>query len=153
MIYVPTGIDDPNLAPTSSKAAVQSLVDFTQGLKCASKYAGRTIARNSCDNDWYYDMDLRFSQELPGPATLVGREDSIELYAMVDNFLNMLNSKWNTFRRREFAGRQDVANLSGIDAQGRYIVSGYTGGSFDIDNEVKRSSSLWRLKVGVSYKF
>ena len=43
--------------------------------------------------------------------------------------------------------------ISGVDAQGRYIVTGFTGGSFDADNEIKNSSSLWRLKVGISYDF
>ena len=98
-------------------------------------------------------MDLRFSQQLPGAGRLIGVKDTIEVYAMVDNFLNLLSNKWNVFRRRNFAGVQDVASISGVDSAGRYIISGYTGGSFELDNEVKNNSSLWRLKFGASYKF
>ena len=88
---------------------------------------GRTIRRNTCSNDWYYDLDLSFSQELPGPLQLFGVDnavDRIKLYAMFDNFLNFLDSGWNIQRRRNFAGLQDVASISGVDAQGRYIITG-----------------------------
>ena len=155
LLYVPTGIDDPNLSPSSNPAAVAALVDFVDDLKCAREARGRTIERNTCSNDWYYDMDLRLSQELPGAGRLIGVNDTIEVFAVMDNFLNWVDDKWNVFRRRNFAGVQDVADLGtgGVDAQGRYIISSFTGGSFDLDNEIKNSSSLYRIKVGISYKF
>jgi hypothetical protein len=106
-------------------------------------------------------MDLSFSQEIPGPGRLFGRDDKLRLYATVDNFLNMLDSSWNVQTRRNFAGLQDVASISGVDAQGRYIITSAaaiqpdaTGlSSFDTDNFVNVSSSAWRIKVGVSYDF
>jgi hypothetical protein len=153
LLYVPTGISDPNLAPTSNAAAVQSLVDFVNGLDCAKKYAGRTIPRNTCENDWYYDMDLSFSQEIPGPGSFFGKNDKIRLYATMDNFLNFLKDDWNVQRRRNFAGLQDVARTSGVDSAGRYIITPFTGTGFAADNQINFSSSVWRLKVGVSYEF
>ena len=72
----------------------------------------------------------------------------------MDNFLNFLDKDWNVQRRRDFAGRQDIATVSGVDAQGRYIFTSAAGlNSFDADNLVNISSSVWRLKVGVSYEF
>lgn len=153
LLYVPSGPNDPNIAPTSNAAAVQSLLDFTSNLDCARDYRGRTIERNTCRNDWFYDLDLRFSQELPGPGRLIGRDDRIEVYGMIDNFLNLLDQDWNVQRRRNFAGLQDVARVTGIDSQGRYIISQFTGDSFESDNIVRPSQSLWRMKVGVSYRF
>ena len=154
LIYVPTGITDPNLAPTSNATAVQNLVNFVNGLDCAKKYAGRTIPRNTCSNDWYLDLDLSFSQEIPGPGKILfGRSDKIRLYATIDNFLNMLDGSWNVQKRRNFAGLQDVATVSGIDSAGRYIVAPFTGASFAADNQINFSSSVWRIKVGVSYDF
>ncbi|MCY7339835.1 MAG: TonB-dependent receptor [Sphingomonas bacterium] len=153
LLYVPTGPTDPNLSPSSNAAAVASLNTFVDGLKCAREARGTTIKRNTCNNDWYYDMDLRISQQLPGAGRLIGVKDTIEVYAMVDNFLNVLSNKWNVFRRRSSVGVQDVASISGLDSAGRYIISGYTGGSFDTDNEIKNNASLWRLKFGASYKF
>ena len=165
LVYLPTGVSDPNISPTSNMAAVQTLSDFASGLGCAKGYLGRTIRRNTCTNDWYYDLDLRFSQELPGPGRLMGSprgmNDKITVYAMFDNFLNLLNDKWNIQRRRNFAGLQDIASVSGIDANGRYIISSaapLVAGSdgltdYQRDNFINVSSSVWRLKVGVSYEF
>ena len=165
LVYIPTGTNDPNISPTSNMAAVQQLTDFARGLGCAKKYLGRSIKRNTCSNDWYYDLDLRFSQELPGPGRLLGSphglKDKITVYAMFDNFLNFLSDGWNIQHRREFNGLQDVANISGVDSQGRYIISaadqlnvgsdGLTG--FQRDEFINVSSSVWRVKLGVSYEF
>ena len=167
LIYIPTGTTDPNIAPTSNMTAVTDLVNFANSLGCARKYIGRTVPRNSCTNEWYYDMDLRFSQELPGFSRVTGiggARDSIRLYASVDNFLNLLKDSWNVQYRRQFAGLQAIGNSSGVDSQGRYIITalsgtlqpGYTNLSqqrFDTDRFINFSGSVWRLKVGVSYQF
>ncbi len=154
LAYIPTGATDPNVSPLSTAGVAQAVADFASGLGCAKKYMGQTIARNTCSNDWYFDVDLSFSQELPGPGNLFGRKDKIKLYATMDNFLNFLDKDWNVQRRRDFAGRQDIATVSGVDADGKYIFTSAAGlNSFDADNLVNISSSIWRLKVGVSYEF
>lgn len=156
LAYLPTGISDPNISPSSNMTAVQNLADFVSGLSCAKKYVGQTIARNTCSNDWYFDMDLSFSQEIPGPGHLFGKKDKLKLYATMDNFLNFLDDDWNVQRRRNFSGLQDIASLStaGVDAQGRYIITGFNGAAdYAADNGINVSSSVWRLKVGVSYEF
>jgi Carboxypeptidase regulatory-like domain/TonB dependent receptor len=149
LLYIPTGVTDPNLSPTSTPAAVQSLVDYVGALDCAKKYAGRTIERNTCENDWYLDLDLNFSQELPGPLK---NGDSFRLSVTFDNFLNFLDDDWNVFRRRDFEGLVNVVNVPSnpVDAQGRYIISSFAP---DDAEQVQTSSSLWRLKVGISYRF
>ncbi len=154
LVYLPSSITDPNLSPSSNMAEVQKLVDFANGLKCARDYLGRTIERNTCSNDWYFDLDLSLSQEIPGPGRLFGVEDRLKLFASFDNFLNFLDSDWNVQHRRDFGGRQDIATTTGVDAQGRYIITSAAGlNSFDSDNGVNVSSSVWRVKVGVSYDF
>ena len=166
LLYIPTGMNDPNISPSTSAAgmaAVQRLVDFTSDLGCAKKYIGQTIPRNTCSNDWYYDLDLSLSQEIPGPGSLFGvAEDRVKLFATFDNFLNFLDDDWNVQRRRQFSGLQDITTLTNIDAQGRYIFgaadnltvnpdTGLTG--YQADNQVNISSSVWRVKVGISYEF
>jgi hypothetical protein len=161
LIYIPTGITDPNIAPTSNMTAVADLASFASTLDCARKYIGQTVPRNSCTNEWYYDLDLRFSQELPGFSRVTGiggARDSIRLYATVDNFLNLLKDSWNVQYRRQFAGLQAIGNSSGVDAQGRYVITALPGGltsqqRFDQDRFINFSGSVWRLKVGVSYQF
>ena len=41
----------------------------------------------------------------------------------MDNFLNFLDKVWNVQRRRDFAGRQDIATVSGVDGKGRVTCS------------------------------
>ena len=77
----------------------------------------------------------------------------------------LIDSDWNIQRRRNFAGLQDVASLAsgnaGVDAQGRYVITGFNGPAnvngvlvpdFENDNFINVSSSVWRIKVGVSYE-
>ena len=161
LVYLPTGVNDPNVSPTSNMAAVADFAAWAAGESCAKKYLGRSIPRNTCEGDWYYDLDLSFSQEIPGPGALFGiRDDKLKLYATMDNFLNFLDDGWNVQRRRDFSGLQDVASTttvrdgSPVDAQGRYIISGFNGAdAIANDNQINFSSSVWRLKVGISYDF
>ena len=151
--------NDPNMSPTSNMAAVQQLVDFASTLSCAKKYLGQSIPRNTCTNDWYNDLDLRFSQELPGPGapawTSDGMQDKLTAYVMFDNFLNMLNKNWNVQHRRQFAGLQEIAgSTGGVDANGKYIVTSFLGTTkFNNDNFINVSGSVWRIKVGLQYDF
>ncbi|RHW16797.1 TonB-dependent receptor [Sphingomonas gilva] len=149
LLYIPTGVDDPNLSDSSNDDAVADFVSYVDGLECAREAKGRIIERNTCTNDWYYDLDLNFSQELPGP--LPG--DSIKLTVLFDNFLNFLNSDWNVRRTRNFAGLVNVVSPpsgSPVDSEGKYIINSFQP---DDANDITSSASLWRLKFGVSYQF
>jgi carboxypeptidase family protein/TonB-dependent receptor-like protein len=154
LLYLPSGPADPNISPTSNMAAVQDLVDYAKGLKCARKYLGTSVPRNTCTNDWYNDVDLSLSQEIPGPGHFFGFEDKLKLFFTMDNFLNFLDKDWNVQHRRNFFGVQDIAQTTGVDPQGRYIISGFSGvDSIAADNGINYSSSVWRAKIGLSYDF
>lgn len=161
LLYIPTGASDPNVSPSSTAGVAQRVADFAAGLKCARPYIGQSIPRNTCTNDWYNDVDLSFSQELPGPGRFFGFEDKLKLFITMDNFLNFLDDGWNINHRRNFFGVQDIARVSGVDAQGRYIFQDANAlnlnadgrNSFFTDNNVNVSSSVWRAKIGISYDF
>ena len=159
LAYIPTGPSDPNVVYTGTaaqqadKAAAYDALINAIG-DCATKFRGQSIARNTCDNDWYFDLDLSFSQELPGPGRFFGADDKLRVYAMFDNFLNLLDSDWNVQRRRNFAGLQDIAQVSTVDSAGRYVISNVASlADYNADNQINVSSSVWRIKVGVSYDF
>jgi len=170
LLYIPTGINDPNLSvrPTAAlqavqDTAVQSLLGYLNNGDLSStdsdgnpqnnvfgkcKFAaGQSISRNSCRNDWVFDLDMRFSQEIPGPGRIFGVKDKIELFADFDNVLNMLDSSWNTFN--PVNSLVDLVD-GGVDAQGRYIITGFNP---DDNNNVGFSSSIWRVQLGVRYEF
>ncbi len=155
LLYIPTGINDPNLSPlsTATAADVDSLLNVISGLNC-SFTPGQSIRRNSCRNDWVFDMDLRLSQEIPGPGRLFGVEDRIELFADFDNFLNFIDPDWNVFRNRDDEdGLVNLIGTSGVDADGRYILDSLEDQTPDDQETLRFSSSVWRIQLGVRYEF
>ncbi|OAO04076.1 hypothetical protein A8B75_08405 [Sphingomonadales bacterium EhC05] len=151
LLYIPTGVNDPNLSPSSDAAAVQSLLNYVAGTNCGFT-AGQTIRRNTCTEDWVFDMDLRISQEIPGPGRLFGVEDKIEIFADVDNFLNVLNNGWNTVAPRGVFGDGQLVDVvdGNVDGDGRYIISGFNP---DDEPNISTTGSAWRVQLGVRYEF
>lgn len=148
LLYVPTGVNDPNLAPTSNAAAVAELDSFISATKCLNDFRGQTVPRNTCRNPWFYDLDLRFSQEIPGPMKAFGlRDDKIRLFVDFDNFLNFIDDGSNVSRRFSYS---EAVVRADVDAQGRYVYSSFLGLR---DPFVGTSSSLWKIQLGVSYDF
>ena len=151
LLYIPTGVNDPNISPLSDATAVDSLLNYLAtsevGEACDFEL-GQSIARNTCRNDWHYDLDLRFSQELPFIGSLTGIvEDRVELFVDFENFLNLIDSGANIRRTRsQFIDLVD----GGVDDQGRYIISGFNP---DDDNDISISSSAWRIQLGARYEF
>ena len=165
LLYIPTGVDDPNLsdfsdisdaglraqAISAQSAAVTSLLDYLGtsdvGAEC-SFTTGQSIRRNTCRNEWTYDLDLRLSQELPFIGSFTGiADDKIELFADFDNFLNFIDDGANISRSRD-----DFVDLvdGGVDDQGRYILTGFNP---DDVSDVSTTSSIWRIQLGVRYEF
>ena len=152
LLYIPTGVNDPNVSPSSDAAAVSSLLDYVNNVNTDCSFTpGATIERNTCRNDWHVDLDLRISQEIPFIGSLTGiKDDRVEFFADIDNFLNLVDSGSNILRSRGgFAGLVDVVD-GGVDDEGRYIISGFNP---DDDNDIAFSASTWRIQVGIRYEF
>ncbi|QJB68740.1 TonB-dependent receptor [Parasphingorhabdus halotolerans] len=157
LLYVPTGPTDPNVvyvnnvvngAVVQTAAQAQAGLDaYINGDKCLSRNRGMSIARNSCRNDWFFDLDMRISQDLPGPGRLFGVEDKIQLFADFNNLLNLIDSGANLFRSRNYT---TPLITGGVDNQGRYVLKGF---SPDDTNFQNFSASLWRIQLGVRYEF
>ncbi|MCM8557233.1 TonB-dependent receptor [Sphingomicrobium sediminis] len=148
LAYIPTGIDDPNLSPFSDDDAVSDFLNFLDDTNC--EYTpGTSIAANTCRNPWFFDMDLRLAQEVPGPGRLFGVDDRIELYVTMDNFLNFIDGNWNELRTYG-TGRGMIEG--GVDDDGLYVIERFN--SFrDEEPDVRVTSSTWRLKIGARYEF
>jgi carboxypeptidase family protein len=153
LLYIPSGPNDPNISPLSVQSEVLELINFANNFNCSREAIGTTIRRNTCREDWTYDMDMRISQELPGPGSWFGiADDRFEIFADVDNFLNLLNSSWNTFKTRGQFGDGQVVDVvdGGVDDQGRYIISDFNP---DFEQQVSTSASAWRIQIGARYSF
>ncbi len=155
LLYIPANTMDPNVSPLSDPGAIRALIDYFQNdptgqeiVEECSIVAGTSQLRNACRNEWSYDLDLRFSQELPFLGSLTGLvQDRVELFADFDNFLNFIDDGANIVRSRtEFLDLVD----GGVDDEGRYIISGFNP---DDNQFISTTSSIWRIQVGVRYEF
>ena len=191
LLYVPTGVNDPNLTDFSGQGftdtqvaafqaaqaeAVQDTIDYVESSGCDYE-PGETIRRNTCRNDWFFDMDLRISQEIPFLGSLTGVvDDRIEIFADFANFLNLIDSSANILRSRGgFNGlvdvvdagiaisdpdfvddlndpddRPDTLRVGGVDDQGRYVLGGFNP---DDQNFIAINPSAWRIQIGARYEF
>ncbi|MEP3049826.1 MAG: TonB-dependent receptor [Erythrobacter sp.] len=158
LAYIPTGIGDPNLSPLSDPAAVTAFLDalntgegIVSDLNCDFT-PGQTVTRNSCRNDWTFDLDLRISQEFPFIGSLTGvKQDSIELFVDFDNFLNLFDSNFNAQRiLGGFDGRVDLVDGS-FDDEGRYVITNFN--DFAGTANTLESSTAWRIQIGARYEF
>ncbi len=155
--YIPTGLNDPNISPLSNQAALQAYVNALNGQGIISELncqftPGQTIGRNTCRNPWTFDMDFRFSQELPFLGKVTGiTQDKIELYVDVANALNLIDENWNAVRT--LGGfEQRVALVQGaFDPQGRYVISNFNANQGRADTA--EGATAWRIQFGVRYEF
>ncbi|MEL7317877.1 MAG: hypothetical protein AAFN04_04465, partial [Pseudomonadota bacterium] len=152
LLYIPTGVNDPNVSPLSDPEAVQEVLNYVGGTTCDFD-PGETIERNSCFNDWHFDMDLRIAQELPFIGSATGLvEDRVEIFADFANILNMFDSSWNILRSRGgFNGLVDVIDGE-LDDQGRYVFRS-SGFRPDDQNQIAINASAWRIQIGARYEF
>ncbi|WP_298307881.1 TonB-dependent receptor [uncultured Erythrobacter sp.] len=169
LLYVPTGVDDPLLSPNSDPAAVTRLISVLNGtdptlatnINCDFT-PGEIIERNSCRNPWFFDMDLRFSQELPFIGSLTGiKDDRLEVFADIDNFLNLLGSDGN--QRGGFGGFDGRVTLTDLefDDTGLLVIDNFDEGDLvliddptgDDNGFTSISNSIWRIQLGVRYEF
>jgi len=147
LAYIPTGITDPVLAPTSNPGAVAALVDFINGNSSLRDAAGSIIDRNSENDPWRTRFDIRIAQEFPG----LRANDRTEAFVVVRNVGNLLNDEWGVLREHGFPGSAQLYGISGIDAQGRLVVNSFNP-TVDLAQPIN-SASLWQVRLGVKYKF
>lgn len=157
LFYVPTGPDDP-LIDISGLSAADTTAFFnfleTSGL---SEYAGQVSPRNAFEQPWSTDLDLRFQQDIPTPF----EGHKLEFFLDFENFLNFLGDGNNIQR---FADNGAIAEgvpvAPAAIANGQYVFTRFNPGggdssdfNFDPINDRDVDDSVWRIQVGLRYKF
>ncbi len=157
LFYVPTGPSDPLIDITGLSASdTTAFFSFleTSGL---SEYAGQIAPRNEFEQPWSTDLDLRFQQDIPTPF----EGHKMEVFLDFENFLNFLGDGNNVQR---FADNGSVAEAVPVApaaiVNGQYVFTRFNpGGSsstnfgFDPINDRDVDDSVWRIQVGIRYKF
>lgn len=149
LIHVPTGLSDPlydfsQLAPGDA----QDLMDFIarSGL---SAYAGGIAPKNGFNSPWSTDLDLRFQQDIR-----LWNDHALSIFFDIENALNLFfGDDENIF---QYANTGDVEEgvrvlevLGDTNNLNQFVVNRWyeEGVNFDVDD------SIWRLQLGVRYRF
>ena len=147
LLYIPTGESDP-------------LVNFAEGFDTAGFFQfireqgledqmGQIIDRSSLEQPWSTDIDLKFTQEIPGFTST----DKFELSIDFENVLNFFNNSWG---RQNYIRPGDVGEavpvLGATISDGVYTYSGFNADTvFRTQTDVE--DTLWRIQVGLKYRF
>jgi len=106
---------------------------------------GGILSRNSLKSDDYWDLDLRFTQELPG----FFERDGFRLILDVENALNLIDSSWNSLNQIGFEYNLPMVQTT-INDQGQYVFENF------LQPNTQRFStfpSVWQVQVGITYDF
>jgi hypothetical protein len=160
LLYVPTvGDTKVSFDTTASEAAFNTLVN-TLGLE---KYRGRIVPKNSQTSPNFNKVDLHFGQELPLPIVSGAK---FELFADIENVLNLLNREWGALRQVQFPYNAALVRVTCLTAAAPTGTAGtaatstsqacaqYRYSTVAAPNEVLQTrQSLYGIRVGARIKF
>ncbi|KGQ18631.1 Oar protein [Lysobacter dokdonensis DS-58] len=141
----------------TSQASIDSFFAYIANNDQLVRQQGSIFDRNEGRAPWVNQLDLSFSQEIPG----FGEGHKGEIRLDIFNFLNLLNKDWGVEHRASFPLERTLANVSGIDAQGRYVydIRPYLDGNGNYAptalpvNENFNPSQRWAANVTLRYEF
>lgn len=155
LLFIPT-LGDPNV----TFATMADEIGFNQFIteQGLDGLRGSIIERNTQQDPFFNDLDLRFEQEIP---TFLNNylPDARGLFFMdINNLLNLIDDRRNTF---QFVQRGDVAEAVpvvdiDVNADGTFIFSDFdddllqaNGGN--ISTNIR--SSVWQIQFGIRFEF
>lgn len=160
--------------PNVASATADPLVQYAAGFDFAgfqkiiqggdlNKYQGKIAPKNLGRSSRFNKLDLSVRQELPFVAG-----GKMEVFADLENFLNLLNNDWGSLRQVAFPYFGTLVNVSCVatptagaannttptQACAQYRYSNRTGTTVTAPTEtLYRNPSLWQIRVGARIKF
>jgi len=158
LAYIPAGPGDVQFtaATLASPGLVDSFFEYLKSNPELARHGGEIFPRNDARAPWVNQLDLTFSQEVPG--FMKGHKGEIRFD--IFNFLNMLNKDWGVEKRASFPLERVLANEAGV-VNGKYVYDliPYRGadGSYSPavlqPNESITPSQRWSVLMTLRYKF
>jgi hypothetical protein len=153
LFYVPTGVGDSLISPTTDQAYLADLDAFISGEDCLNEARGSIIGRNSCETDWVNIFSVRLLQEIK-----IG-ETALDLILDIENFGNLLNDDWG--RVDSYTAPSNVAPATvAITGANQYELtpnasydSAIGASSIVPRPAIARIASAYRLQFGVRFRF
>ena len=139
LLYVPTGIDDPNVV-FGSEFETDAFFSWVESQDLGTGFT----KRNGTSSRWSTRFDLRIDQEIP---TFVKGTTGL-VFLKINNIGNLLNDKWGLQSDAAFFSQQVVD--ASIDDQGRYVYESFN--NVDVNNTLE-SASVWDARIGFEINF
>ncbi|HVC18250.1 MAG TPA: carboxypeptidase regulatory-like domain-containing protein [Rhodanobacter sp.] len=157
-VYIPT-VNDPKVSYGNASAQlVQQFQDFISSNSYLRDHRGQIAGRNTVRSPWVNQLDMSFSQEVPG----IFRGNKGEIRLDIYNFLNLIDSNWGQTRYTGFNTRT-LAGYNGVNAQGQYVYSLPTDKNgnyqaqplitYDAGSNPTRVVSRWSAMLTLRYTF
>ena len=151
---------DVSFKDGTSQANIDQFYNYIERNDYLKDHRGQTAGRNGDRAGWLNQIDLSFSQEIPGIFDGNKGVIKVDLY----NFTNLLNKHWGIEKRANFPGYRNLANFYGVDGNGKYIydISGsdYTDGNGNYAPQQVPTSTYptdlaqrWAAQLTVKYTF
>jgi len=146
LFYVPL---DQNDVIIKDPAQSQAFWDYIQSNSYLNSHRGQVVGRNAIRAPWVNQIDLRFSQEVPG----FWRDAKGRIDFDILNFTNLLNKKWGHIEDVPFPGALAVAQYAGIDpATGKYVYN-YPSAAPGLTTRDTVGESRWAVQATLRYEF
>ncbi|PAX99538.1 hypothetical protein CKO50_20205 [Pseudoalteromonas sp. HM-SA03] len=147
LAYIPSGPDDANVNWEQSDLSWNQLEALLNRAGITER--GQLLDRNTGTQPWVTTMDVSFKQEIPG----FYKEHKGELYFMIENFANLLNSDWGVEKKLSYSD-QAVYDFGGLDDDGKLIIEPrYNGADVRNYSTIDKGASAWQAKIGIRYTF
>jgi hypothetical protein len=168
LVYIPRP-GEVEFRPGTSQVLIDQFYKYIQDNDYLKDHQGEVAKRNADRAGWINQIDLSFSQEIPG--IFKGNKGVVRFD--IYNFTNMLNKHWGIEKRVPFSpGGRSLADYYGIDpANGKYIynidctgkassctnyVQNGSYGPRDVPTYINNNDDLqqrWSVQLTVKYTF
>ena len=162
LLYIPSGVNDPNVCWYSCTAPDLSIanetLDLLYNVYGLQKYAGQIVPMGAFEFPYQTTLDLKITQELPG-----FRKDDLFIITLgIENLLNLIDNNEGEILYGPYQGRIPVYDLLLTNDYSKYIF-GKSGSRVDyaygydksnpFDLSKSAVNSIWRAQLGLVYKF
>ena len=156
LIYIPATRDEIAFKTADDANAFWA---FVENDKYLSKNKGKYAEAYAARAPWYHRIDLRVAEDF---AFKIGKTlHTFQVSASIENFGNMLNSKWGTRKMSVYQtspnGTIAPLKYEGINDEGKpYFSMNKVDGAYPTQNYTKTYniySECWQLLFGIKYFF
>jgi hypothetical protein len=144
LLYIPT-VDDENVVYGADKDGNPfDKAAFDAFIAAEGLTRGEVTGRNEQNADWWVSFDLKINQEIPG--LMDGHKGNA--FFIIKNIGNMINDDWGVMKQGQFVGNRMVEMSIEDD---KYVYEKFNDGNQD--QTFYKDSSLWEMRIGISYDF